>query len=93
MILALAFCPYSAALFFGALIPLILSSPEKLFLAPIFGLGTGVPIITFAFILAFSVQKIGQTFAIIQKLEKILRVVVALIFILVGAYYLRFWII
>ena len=93
MILALAFCPYSAALFFGALIPLILSSPEKLFLAPIFGLGTGVPIITFAFILAFSVQKIGQTFAIIQKLEKMLRVVVALIFILIGVYYLRFWII
>lgn len=90
MILALAFCPYSAALFFGALMPLILSSQEKLLLAPAFGLGTGIPIIIFAFILAYSVQKIGVTFALVQKLEKILRVVIALIFILVGIYFLRF---
>jgi cytochrome c biogenesis protein CcdA len=90
MILALAFCPYSAALFFGALMPLILSSPEKLLLAPVFGLGTGIPIIIFAFILAYSVQKIGATFAIVQKLERILRIVVAIIFILAGIYFLRF---
>ncbi|HML19764.1 MAG TPA: aromatic aminobenezylarsenical efflux permease ArsG family transporter [Candidatus Dependentiae bacterium] len=91
MILALAFCPYSAALFFGALMPLILSSPEKLLLAPVFGLGTGIPIIIFAFILAYSVQKIGATFAMVQKLERLMRILVAIIFILAGVYFLRFW--
>jgi len=90
MILALAFCPYSAALFFGALMPLIFNSTEKLLLAPIFGLGTGIPIIIFAVLLAYSVQKIGQAFVFIQKLEKIVHIVVALIFILVGVYLLRF---
>lgn len=88
MILALAFCPYSAALFFGLLVPLILSSHEKLFLAPVFGLGTGIPIVMLAFVLAYGVHKIGQTFAIMQKLEKFLRIVVALIFILIGFYYI-----
>ncbi len=92
MILAFAFCPYSAALFFGVLIPLILSSPERLFLAPVFGLGTAIPIVIFAFLLAYGVHKIGLTFTIIQKLEKVLHVMVALIFILAGMYYLRIWI-
>ena len=93
MILAFAFCPYSAALFFGVLVPLILNSPEKLFLAPVFGLGTAIPIVIFAFLLAYGVHKIGLTFTIIQKLEKFLHIAVALIFILVGLYYLRTWIV
>ncbi|NCO80059.1 sulfite exporter TauE/SafE family protein, partial [Candidatus Falkowbacteria bacterium] len=60
MIFALAFCPYSGVLFFGALIPLVLKSAEGLLLPPIFALGTGLPVIIFSFIIAFAVQKLGQ---------------------------------
>jgi cytochrome c biogenesis protein CcdA len=90
MLLALAFCPYSGALFFGALMPLIFSSPEHLLLAPIFALGTGIPVLIFALLLAYSLQKMGTAFLGIQKVEKVLRTLVAVIFIVAGIYYVRF---
>lgn len=90
MIFALAFCPYSGVLFFGALIPLVLKSSGGLILAPIFALGTGIPVIIFSFIIAFSMQKLGKAFHVMQKIEKIMRYAVATIFILTGIYYLQF---
>jgi cytochrome c-type biogenesis protein len=87
---ALAFCPYSGVLFFGVLIPLVLRSSEALFLPPIFGLGTGLPVIIFSFLIAFSMQKVSQAFQIVQKIEKVSRKVVASIFVLTGIYYSQF---
>lgn len=87
---ALAFCPYSAVLFFGALIPLVLKTSGGLLLPPLFALGTGLPVIFFSFVTAFSAQKIGRAFQVTQKIEKIMRHAVATIFLLVGTYYLRF---
>jgi len=87
---ALAFCPYSGVLFFGMLIPLVLSSTESLFLPPLFALGTGLPVIIFSIILAFSVEKLGKMYNIMGKIEKIMRYSVATIFLLAGIYYLQF---
>ncbi|MDD3006712.1 MAG: aromatic aminobenezylarsenical efflux permease ArsG family transporter [Candidatus Pacebacteria bacterium] len=90
MLFALAFCPYSGVLFFGVLIPLILQSGEGVLLAPIFALGTGLPVIIFSFLIAFAMQKVGQAFQIMQKIEKIMRYGVAVIFIGVGVYYTQY---
>lgn len=90
VLFALAFCPYSGALFFGALIPLILQSAGGLLLSPVFALGTGLPVVVFSFFLAFSVQKMSQAFQVVQKVEKILRYAVATLFIAVGLYYTKF---
>ncbi len=90
MLFALAFCPYSGVLFFGVLIPLILKSKEALLLPPIFALGTGLPVIVFSFLIAFSMQKIGKAFEIVTKIEKVMRLVVSTTFILAGLYYLRY---
>ena len=90
MLFALAFCPYSGVLFFGALIPLVLKSTESLLLPPIFALGTGLPVILFSFLIAFSIQKLGQVFQIMQKIEKIMRYSVAIIFLFAGAYYTQY---
>jgi len=87
---ALAFCPYSGVLFFGALIPLVLKSTEGLLLPPIFALGTGLPVIVFSFLIAFSMQKVSRAFQIVQKVEKVMRYIVALVFLLTGIYYLQF---
>jgi cytochrome c-type biogenesis protein len=87
---ALAFCPYSGVLFFGVLIPLVLKSSEALILPPIFGLGTGLPVIIFSFLIAFSMQKVGQAFQIVSKIEKVSRKAVATVFILTGIYYFQF---
>ncbi|NCB20698.1 MAG: sulfite exporter TauE/SafE family protein [Clostridia bacterium] len=90
MILALAFCPYSGVLFFAALMPLALQSSGGFFLFFMFALGTGLPVIIFSFIIAFSVRRVGQVFNVLQKIEKSGRIIVALIFLLVGLYYLQF---
>jgi len=89
-IFALAFCPYSGVLFFGALIPLVLKSAEGLLLPSIFALGTGLPVIIFSFIIAFAVQKLGQVFQIMQKIERIIRYSVATIFLGAGMYYTQY---
>jgi len=90
VLFALAFCPYSGVLFFGVLIPLVLNSSESLFLPPIFALGTGLPVIIFSFLIAFSMQKVSKAFQITQKIEKIMRYAVASIFLISGIYYLQY---
>jgi threonine/homoserine/homoserine lactone efflux protein len=87
---ALAFCPYSAVLFFCALIPLVLESSGGLLLPLLFALGTGVPVIIFSFLIVFGTQKIGKVFQTVRKIETIMRYIVAAIFLAVGFYYLRF---
>jgi cytochrome c-type biogenesis protein len=87
MIFALAFCPYSGVLFFGVLIPLILKSAKGLLLPPLYALGTGLPVIIFSFLIAFSLEKVSKTFQTVQKIEKIMRYLVASTFIVVGLYY------
>lgn len=86
---ALAFCPYSGALFFGMLIPLTLSAKAGLALPVVFSLGTGLPVLIFAFIIAFSIEKLGKYFKAIQKVEKVMRIVAGLTFLITGLYYLN----
>jgi len=90
VLFALAFCPYSGVLFFGVLIPLVLRSPESLLLPPLFALGTGLPVIIFSFLIAFSIQKVSQAFKIAQKIEKVMRYAVASVFLIAGVYYLQY---
>ena len=90
VLFSLAFCPYSGILFFGMLIPLVLSSNEGLLLPPLFALGTGLPVIIFSIILAFSVKKVGRMYNAMGKIEKVMRYGVATIFLLAGVYYLQY---
>lgn len=87
---ALAFCPYSGVIFFGMLMPLIVNSNEGLLLAPIFSLGTGIPVIIFAAIIAFGMKSMGKAFGILSKVEVVVRKTVGVIFIIVGVYYLQY---
>ncbi len=86
---ALAFCPYSGVLFFGGLIPLILKSNGGLILPIVFAIGTGLPVIFFSFLIVFAAKKIDKTFKVIQKIEKIMRYGVAILFLGTGFYYLQ----
>jgi cytochrome c biogenesis protein CcdA len=90
MLFALAFCPYSGVLFFGALIPLVLESSNGLILPLLFAMGTGLPVIIFSFLISFSAKKIGNAFKIVKKIELVMRYAVAIIFLATGLYYLRY---
>ncbi|MFP4097006.1 MAG: aromatic aminobenezylarsenical efflux permease ArsG family transporter [Cyclobacteriaceae bacterium] len=87
VLFALAFCPYSGALYFGMLIPMSLSSSNGLILPLVFALGTGLPVLLFAYLLAFSASTIGKAYSIIQKTEKVMRTLAGVVFIITGFYY------
>ncbi len=88
---ALAFCPYSGALFFAMLIPMTLSSSSGLALPIVFSFGTGLPVILFAFVIAFSMEKLGIYFKTVTKIEKVMRIIAALVFIFTGLYYINIY--
>jgi len=86
---ALAFCPYSGALFFGMLVPMTIKS--GLVMPVLFSVGTGLPVILFAFVIAFSMEKLGIYFKAITKIEKIMRVLAGVTFIVTGLYYINIY--
>jgi cytochrome c biogenesis protein CcdA len=90
ILFALSFCPVSASLFFGGLIGLSSqhASPLMVPLLPmLFGIGTAVPVIAFAFLIAFASQHVGKTFNALTKFERWFRLVTGVVFILAGIYY------
>lgn len=87
IIFALAFCPYSGALYFGMLIPMTISSSSGLVLPVVFAIATGLPVIIIAYLLAFSISSLGSFYNKIKTFEKWFRRVVAVAFIIVGFYY------
>ncbi|VAW25682.1 Cytochrome c biogenesis protein [hydrothermal vent metagenome] len=87
VIFALAFCPYSGALYFGMLIPMTISSANGLYLPIIFAFGTGLPVVLFTYLLAFAAGSIGMFYNKITKIEKIMRSIAGIVFILTGLYY------
>ena len=86
-IFALAFCPVSAALFFGSLIPLALSAKTGILLPFIYGMGTGLPVLLFTVVIALGVSSISHWFKQITKIEYYTRKITGIIFILAGLYY------
>jgi cytochrome c biogenesis protein CcdA len=85
---ALAFCPYSAVLYFGGLIPLTLAHSEGLLLPPVFAVATGLPVIIVAWLLAYSVANVGEFYNRTKSFEKWFRRAVAAVFVVVGLYYI-----
>jgi cytochrome c biogenesis protein CcdA len=87
VVFALAFCPYSGAIYFGTLIPMTISSPKGLALPIVFAVGTGLPVIIFTYLLAFAAEKVGVFYKHITVIEKYMRYIAGVTFILAGLYY------
>jgi cytochrome c biogenesis protein CcdA len=88
IVFALAFCPYSGVLYFGILVPLTISSASGLYLPVIFAIATGIPVIIIAWLLAYTVSGIGVVYNKIKVFELWFRRVIAIVFIIVGIYYI-----
>jgi len=91
VIFALAFCPFSAVLFFGVLIPLALNSTGGLGLPAVYAIGTGLPVLALGIFLSFGVSRVSSWVNALNRAQPVIRVVVSLIFIGVGIYYLVLW--
>ena len=87
ILFALSFCPVSAGLFFGALIPLSLKYSSSYLLPSAYGTGTALPVIFFAFLIAFGGEYLGKVFHCLTKVELWVRRIAGILFILAGIYY------
>ncbi len=86
IVFALAFCPYSGVLYFGMLIPMTISSASGLWLPLVFALATGLPVILFAWIIAYAVGSVGTLYNRIKVFELWSRRLISVLFILTGIY-------
>ncbi|WP_245920504.1 aromatic aminobenezylarsenical efflux permease ArsG family transporter [Methanospirillum stamsii] len=87
ILFALSFCPFSAVLFFGMLVPLALSIQDPIGVPLVFGMATGLPVIIFAALLSIGVSRYGAMMSKVQSAEKMFRRTVAVVFVIIGAYY------
>lgn len=86
IIFALSFCPVSAGLFFGGLIPLAMSAHSRVVLPAAYGLGTGLPVVLFAVLIALGTRGVARAFHALTGFERVARVSTGVIFLGAGAY-------
>lgn len=87
VLFALAFCPVSAALFFGGLIPTAIKAKSSIALPLIYGIGTGLPVLIFAVLVSAGAEHINRVYQRVTHLEIYTKRVTGIIFISVGIYY------
>ncbi len=87
VVFALSFCPASAALFFGSLVPLAVKCESRLLLPMVYGAGTALPVLVFAILIALSTRAVAQAFNRITQFEWWARRVTGVIFIGIGIYF------
>ena len=87
IVFALSFCPVSAALFFGSLVPLAVKEGSSVWLPSLYGIGTGLPVLVFAVLASFGANVVGKVFDTLAPLELWARRGTGLVFIGVGIYY------
>lgn len=86
IVFALSFCPVSAALFFGSLLPLSFQHHSSVLLPLVYGVATGLPVLIFAVLIAFGAKQVGLIFNKIAVFEKWARRVTGTVCVLVGFY-------
>jgi cytochrome c-type biogenesis protein len=86
-VFALTFCPVSAALFFGSLIPLAIKHESRLLLPSLYGIGTGLPVLAFAVLLAVGAETVARVFRKLTQFETWARRVTGGLFVATGLYY------
>lgn len=87
ILFTMAFCPTSGVFYFGMLIPMSATATAGYLLPVIFAIATSIPVLAVAWILAFSVQKMGNFYGKMQKIQKWMKHIVGILFLLVGIYY------
>lgn len=91
IVFALSFCPSSAALFFGSLLPLSVKYESSWLLPLMYGASTALPVIVFAVLIAVGAKAVGNTFDKVGVFERWARRITGIVFIIVGLFFsLRF---
>jgi cytochrome c-type biogenesis protein len=86
LVFGLSFCPVSAALYFGSLLPLAVEHQSGILLPMVYGIGTGIPVIIFAGLFAVSANRIGAAFQRLTQVEGYVRIVTGVAILVIGVY-------
>lgn len=86
LVFALTFCPVSAALYFGSLLPLAVRAESTLLVPAVYGLGTALPVFAFAVLLALGTKWVGAAFNRLSQAEWWARQGTGAAILLVGLY-------
>ena len=86
VLFALSFCPVSAALFFGSLLPLAVQQHSFFILPLVYGIATGLPVLVFAVLIASGAKRVALVFNKLTAFEKWARIVTGIILIVIGVY-------
>lgn len=87
IVFAMSFCPTTAALFFGSLLPLAIAHESSLTLPLLYAVGVALPVIAFSLIIALSANRLSAAFARVGHAERYARYGTGTIFLIVGAYF------
>ena len=87
ILFALSFCPVSAAVFFGSLLPLAVKNSSSVLLPSAYGAGTGLPVFVFAVLIATGAQWVSKGFQKLVQFEKWARRITGAVFVIVGTRY------
>ena len=87
VLFAMAFCPSSGVFYFGMLIPMSVPATAGWMLPILFAVATALPVLVVAWILAFSVEKVGEFYGKMQSIQKWLNIIVGALFVIIGIYY------
>jgi cytochrome c-type biogenesis protein len=92
ILFALSFCPYSAVLYFGILIPIALKAPGGIGLPAVFAIGTAIPVLVFGISFSFGISRVSSWFNKLTRAQTVIRIVTSWILVGVGIYYVALWI-
>ena len=87
LLFALSFCPVSAALFFGSLVPLALHAGSGVLVPSVYGIGTALPVFAFALLVVAGARWVSRGFGAVNRLEPWGRRITGVLFIAVGLYF------
>lgn len=87
VLFAMAFCPSSGVFYFGMLIPMSVTATAGWMLPVVFAVATALPVLVVAWMLAFSVERVGEFYGQMQAVQKWLNVGVGVVFVAIGIYY------
>lgn len=86
VVFALAFCPASAAMYFGALLPLAVRSESVVLLPLVFGLATGLPVLALGWVLASGARGAARALDLLPQLERWARWITAAALVAIGVW-------
>jgi cytochrome c biogenesis protein CcdA len=86
IVFALSLCPITAALFFGSLIPLSVKHSSTVALPALYGLGTGLPVMVFAVLITFGVERVAAAFDRLTQIERWVRRITGAVIVVIGIY-------